>query len=495
MPIERLLYGLGVKEFLFYDWSGLGVLIVDRSSSVRVENIGETLVVNTEAGRFFVDSASLELRAWDVDGQDVRVVLFEDEQLSLLASTFSDKSDSVNLMIDGIPYFNPLFCAAAYERTRVMRSLLDAGASDEPEGPGRLNALHAAASFSRQESSHLLLEAGMMIDSTTVDGVTPLIAAVTPPAGASSLLRLDTASGTKSGATSTLSLFLRVDSYQTDPLAQMNNGETVLFGAARSGMTRLIDRLLDAGLHSNIENDAGETALFAAVWADNPESLQMLVRRGARWNGKNNQGQTPLRIALAQHHDRCVGVIKWHAPFHWSTGAAIHYSKSTELGYEAAPGAGGFIDLHLHLLKLFWLSGECGYTVRGTYAPPDDIWLVSTFGSPYYEYQHLDLSLLLNVAVMGGHGWRLSLIAGGDYRLQTSAVIRTDSNDWDPIELDDTLKSSGLGFTLGLGLNGFSGLGGMLAGAELRYSHTIDGSWTSRGGGLDSWALLVRFGL
>ena len=149
MPIERLLYGLGVKEFLFYDWSGLGVLIVDRSSSVRVENIGETLVVNTEAGRFFVDSASLELRAWDVDGQDVRVVLFEDEQLSLLASTFSDKSDSVNLMIDGIPYFNPLFCAAAYERTRVMRSLLDAGASDEPEGPGRLNALHAAASFTR----------------------------------------------------------------------------------------------------------------------------------------------------------------------------------------------------------------------------------------------------------------------------------------------------------------------------------------------------------
>ena len=255
----------------------------------------------------------------------------------------------------------------------------------------------------------------------------------------------------------------------------------------------MLEELLDRGIDAEVQDDRGETAVFAAVRADQPAALDRLLRYGASWRHKNYDGQTPKSVAKKNRTRDCVGLLEYREPLHWSLAAAVSLSSSTVDGYGWSPGLGGQFGLHIRLLRLLTLTGEVGYAIRGTEADLSDTWLVSTFGSPYYEYQHLDAACLLDFALVQRWAWRTSAIAGLGFHLQTSAIICTDSGAWEPIDVNDQLNSSGLSMILGAGLSGFLHRG-VLTGVELRYMRTLGSNWTSQGGGLSSWSLLIKVG-
>jgi ankyrin repeat protein len=520
MSIFNVLYALGIELSVSISWSLEEVKTFKLPLNMTLTAGVDTLKLKSPLGSFTFDRVAGHLQGWSVEGLLLKIAIFVDEQLFLMGLASNLDTDSISLVLDGIPYFNPLFCAIANNRFDLVDSLLKAGANPVPGGSGRTTALHVAAASGQRPLVSFFLDAGLDINGSTEAGITPLIAAADQKEKASAFLQLNPShdSEEETDMEPLLFRFFLAEEEQdidivaaeirrreetalllldrgADPLKRKDSGETALFGAAGQDMLQLMDRLLDSGVDPDTKNENDETAAFAAVRADKPASLQKLIRSGAKWNGKNIEGETPLDIAKQFKLVDCIGILKWRQPFHWSIGSGFHYSSSTNVGYEAAPGAGGFLDLHFHPAHFLWLTAECGYTVRGTYAPPDDPWLVSTFGSPYYNYQHVDFSAMLNIAILRGYFWRLSALVGGDYRLQTFAVIRTDSEAWEPIDVGDQLESSGWGLTFGIGYNGFRFLGGMLVGLELRYSLTMSGDWTGKGGNLDSWVLAARFGL
>ena len=113
------------------------------------------------------------------------------------------------------------------------------------------------------------------------------------------------------------------------------------------------------------------------------------------------------------------------------------------------------VDLRGRLSRRFSLTTEPEFDIRGTEADPTDPWLVSSEGSPYYEYTHLEAACLLDFSLAQGWAWRLSDIASVGFQLQTSASIRTDSGGWELIDISDELQDTGPSLILGVGFNGF----------------------------------------
>ncbi len=423
---------------------------------------------------------------WTAKGIPVKVAVHEGEQLFIIAMAADPKSGPIYLILWGVPYFSPLYCAAAYGRADVIRSLISRGASLAPQIPKRKTALHVAAERSRIMAIDALLDEGSDIDARTDEGTTPLMAAVEGPGAGQDLSEPTSDKAREETA-------LHLISRGADLSIKRGNKETVLFAACRRPMPALQDRLLEEGVDAEIRNDDGETPVFAAIRANQPRALDALIRYGASWRLQNPKGETPKVVAKKLRFRDCLGVMEYEESFHWSLGAQINLSKAEDEGYGMAPGLGAFADLHGRLSRSLMLTAELEYAIRGTEADPGDPWLVSAEGSPYYEYGHIGAACMLDFALVRKWGWRLSGVAGAGYRFQISASILTDSGYWEPVEISDLLNSSGPYATAGIGMNGFMA-SGVYTGVELRYSKSLGGEWTSRGGGLDSLSLLIRIG-
>lgn len=500
LSLERVLAALGQEDLYsvgFSRYFGAKEYTIHFPNDLDVRVGEEVLTLLSRYGSFEFErklkaenewplDGSEPLIGWSVKGYPVKVSVHEDDQLSLVAFASDPDSGPLVLIVRGIPYFNPLYCAAAYGRVDVIRALASQGASLAPQVPGGKTALHVAAERNQLEALDALLSAGMAIDAQTDEGATPLMAAVEGPEDRNA------PSGSRSEKAREKTA-LHLLSRGADPSVERRNGETVLFSASARDMPSLLDRLLELRVDAEIRNDAGETAVFAAIRADQPRALDALLRHGASWRRKNTDGKTPKDIAKKTRSRDCLGVLEYQEPLHWSALANINLSKAAEDGYGWAPGLGASFDLHVRLSRSLLLTTELEYVIRGTEADPGDPWLVSAEGSPYYEYEHIGAACLLDFALVRNWAWRLSGVAGAGFRFQTSAFIRTDSGAWEPVDICDQLDSSGPCAIAGLGLNGFMPRG-VLTGVELRYSRSLGGRWTSRGGGLDSLSLLIRIG-
>src|SRR5262245_36856571 len=160
--------------------------------------------------------------------------------------------------------------------------------------PGSLLAAGAAALVDAAERGNLsevrsLIKQGTDINSTRVDGMTALHAAVNAD-------RLDIteallAAGAKAGA---------ADRY----------GVTPLYLAAVNGNADIIRRLLDAGADANGVDAGGETVLMTATRTGTPAALRALLERGAMVDVREPEfQQTALMIAVREDHDEAVGVL------------------------------------------------------------------------------------------------------------------------------------------------------------------------------------------
>jgi ankyrin repeat protein len=470
------------------------------------------------SGPIGVDGSEL-LTGWSVKGAELKVRTRDDRHLAMLAVAPRAENVLATLVIQGIPSFNPLYCAVAYGRSEVIKALIAAGASEAAAGLRGETALHVAARWGRSDSASTLLDAGLDIDARAEGGTTPLMAAVERLPRRQVAVSLESREGTvrwlleatldrlpsiggtegqgpEAGAAGRISgeeMALFLLSRGADPTIRREDGENILFHASRRGMLSLVGRLIEEGVDLDGRDAKGETAVFAAVRQDNRHVLELLLDHGASEKLRNRGGESPKAVAAKLRSADCMAVFVSRQRVHWSVAPTFNSSWSSIDGYIIAPGMGGVFDLHIRLSRLFMLTAEAGYTVRGIFADTIDPWLISTEGEPYFEYKHIDLACMLDFELLRLESMWVSAVAGLGYQLQTSASILTDSGLWDPIDISSRLESSGLSLILGVGLNGFLPRG-ILLGVEGRYLRTLSGQWTGQGGGMGSLILLIRIG-
>lgn len=73
-----------------------------------------------------------------------------------------------------------------------------------------------------------------------------------------------------------------------------DNGSTLLHKAASVGETEMVQRLIDRGIDTDIQNEGGKTALHVAVDNGHTEAGESLVTNGAALNIQDNSGAVPL---------------------------------------------------------------------------------------------------------------------------------------------------------------------------------------------------------
>jgi uncharacterized protein len=267
--------------------------------------------------------------------------------------------------------------------------------------------------------------------------------------------------------------------------------------AATYDMPNMIDLLVDAGFDPDLQDGNGETALFYAVRQNNPRVLRTLIGRNAAYSTKNLKGDTPRKIASSLKHSNCLALLKWREPLLWSAAVNLFIATADEgRTYETfAPGAGLGFELHRRLSHTLWLTTEVSYSIRTAAARSDEQWLPEDqyVNMPSFEYHQLDISPRLSYAFASGWRQRVFGVAGLEYRTQMSASLVEEGGGIESIDVSDSLNSSGLAFTIGIGFNRFTDKG-MLVGMELRRSMSLTGDYTSRGGGLSSWVLMFRIG-
>jgi len=163
--------------------------------------------------------------------------------------------------------WTPLFSAARYGHTDVMKLLLDAGAKVNVMSQNDNTPLHVATWSGKADAVKLLLDHHAFVDVVNGGGSTPLITAAQENAEMVKLL-LDHKAEVN----------VKLDLYRTTPLHQ----------AAKNNLLKVTEMLLDAGADVNPKDIEGETPFDKAIGA----VKELLAKHGGvegkswAWMGK-----------------------------------------------------------------------------------------------------------------------------------------------------------------------------------------------------------------
>jgi ankyrin repeat protein len=196
------------------------------------------------------------------------------------------------------PGITPL-CDA--RRADVVRVLLDAGATIEPDPVGHSSPLTQACSFDDVESVTLLLDGGA--NPNRGDKFR------SPLEASSSLavvqLLLDRGADAKKGTVlAYVARHCNVEMMElliargADVNAADHRGHTALFMASKAMKgDPIVELLLARGADPNVENDLDDTALHMACFRTSVPAVKMLIAAGASVKTKSKRGCTPLHWA------------------------------------------------------------------------------------------------------------------------------------------------------------------------------------------------------
>jgi len=178
------------------------------------------------------------------------------------------------------------------QRIQLHRDSLFGDIKSHFEAGNGATALHAACENDHLNVVKVLVAAGVNVDSTAMQGVTPLYSSIT----------YNHPEITRYLATHGASLNVRMK----------RDGATALFVAAsfpRAGAVHT-KILLQAGADPNVANNDGATALIAAASLGRAEIVQLLLQSGrANIGTKAKSGQTALTSALHQNDGRITGLL------------------------------------------------------------------------------------------------------------------------------------------------------------------------------------------
>jgi hypothetical protein len=93
---------------------------------------------------------------------------------------------------------------------------------------------------------------------------------------------------------------------QHPDLLEISNqyGDTALYLAAVTGMTKVVEFLLARGANVNASTKDGETPLMVAANYGHPETAEVLIAKGADVNAKAHSGSTPLYFSEHYCHEK-----------------------------------------------------------------------------------------------------------------------------------------------------------------------------------------------
>ncbi|GKZ51259.1 hypothetical protein AbraIFM66951_005306 [Aspergillus brasiliensis] len=267
-------------------------------------------------------------------------------------------------------YGSALHAAATYNREETVRSLLKHGASVSATDNHGRTPLYIAAWFGNHATAQILIDSGAEISSGENTGFTPLILLYTWAISRWSKCFFGTVQITQWPTMKETRLFI----YQLGTatlrypdcslrLAQTSNQQPLLLGlgadhtvAAQNGLTPLhvaaeggcsngiIDFLLDLGADLEAQNKDGHTPLYMAVRHDHFEVVKSLLEYGADTAAVDNKGRSPIHFAAKHSHREVVEVLL-------NSGADITASDSygnTPLHCASYSGRHEVVQLLLH---------------------------------------------------------------------------------------------------------------------------------------------------
>ena len=167
---------------------------------------------------------------------------------------------------------------AAQQRDEVsLRTLLQSGVNVNSTQVDGTTALHWAAFYDDTEMAALLVRAGADVNAVNLYGVSPLVQACTD--GNAEVVKLLLEAGADANTT-------------------MSGGETPLMLASRSGSTEAVKALLARGADPNSNERLGQTALMWAAAEGHTAVVRTLVEAGADLNARLDSGFTPFFFAV-----------------------------------------------------------------------------------------------------------------------------------------------------------------------------------------------------
>ena len=190
----------------------------------------------------------------------------------------------------------PLMIAAANGKLQAVKCLLGKGASPSLENNDGWNSLHFASQSGNTDIIELLLLThGPDIDSTTAEGLTPLMIAV------------------DNGKHQAVTLLIEKGA---SPSLESNNGWNSLHFASESGNTDMIELLLlTHGLDIDSTTADGWTPLMKAAGHGKHQAVTLLIEKGASPSLENNNGCNSLHFAsLSGNTDIIELLLLTHGP-------------------------------------------------------------------------------------------------------------------------------------------------------------------------------------
>lgn len=208
-----------------------------------------------------------------------------EEVVELVLKTTSTR---INLNAENEKGQTPLFCAAYYGHTAVIKVLLERGA--DPNCRDRMNQtpLLYAAEQNDVAMAKALLERGADPNCKNNDHETPLLCA------------------TKGGHLEAVEILLKEGA---DPNCKKNNHETPLLFAARMGNIEAVKALLEGGADSKHGDKSGRTPLSYAAGYGHEEVVEALLEGGANLNSEANSGRAPLSYAAEYGHVAVIEIL------------------------------------------------------------------------------------------------------------------------------------------------------------------------------------------
>ena len=92
-------------------------------------------------------------------------------------------------------------------------------------------------------------------------------------------------------------------------LNEKHNNERMLLEASAAKNIVIVQKLLNQGIHSGVQDQDGITALMYAVRAENKEIVELLVKAGAPINARNKNGGTALSSAIGTGNKTIVTLL------------------------------------------------------------------------------------------------------------------------------------------------------------------------------------------
>ncbi len=187
---------------------------------------------------------------------------------------------------DGI---TPLFMAAAYGRSAVVKVLVKAGADANKARNDGTTPLWMAAQKGYLDVVIALLAAGADVDKACNSGATPLFMAMQEG-------RLDV-------------IIALIEAGANVDKAN-KRGATPLLLAAQEGHLDVVKALLAAGADANKARNDGTTPLFMAACNEHSAVVKVLVKAGANVDKANVDGTTPLAMATVVRHKEAYKTLR-----------------------------------------------------------------------------------------------------------------------------------------------------------------------------------------